>query len=105
MLKLENIPLRSAVSPKDTWNVTSLYPSIEAWKKDFSKVTNSATPPYWPHLSSFKGRLREGTSLVKEAINSILSVERELKKLHTYVTNVATKASNMHEDLVKEILK
>lgn len=36
----KRIPARSEIDPKDTWNLSDIYPSDEAWEKDFEKVAD-----------------------------------------------------------------
>src|ERR1700722_19782719 len=95
--------LRSEIQESDKWNVEALYPSLEAWEKDFHSVAGEKKTPRFPELLKFKGRLSEGPSVLKEAIELSLNLERRLEKLYTYahlrhdeeITNDVYKAANM----------
>ena len=45
---------RKEVSAEDTWDVASLYPNLEEWEKDFTKLTkNKSDVSKWPDLACF----------------------------------------------------
>ncbi|NGX55191.1 MAG: Oligoendopeptidase F, plasmid [Chlamydiae bacterium] len=80
----ETVKARKEVTPEDKWDVTVLYPDIKTWENEFSKITIKETTPKWPKLAAFHGRLREGTEVLKEALETFLTLQRELEKLYTY---------------------
>lgn len=84
MLKTEEIPTRTAINAKDTWNVASLFPSLKNWEASFEELIESKKPPFWPSLAKYKGRLKEGPEIVKEALSATFQVGRNLEKLYTY---------------------
>src|ERR1700722_15145999 len=84
MLKTEEIPIRSAVASTDTWNVASLFPSIKTWEESLNKLPESKKPPFWPSIAEYRGRLKEGPEVVKEALSLMFQIGRELEKLYTY---------------------
>lgn len=71
------IKKRDQVRAEDKWNVEALFDSPQSWSKDFQSLN-------WDALLSFRGRLGEGPSVVKEALEALLSTSRDLERLHTY---------------------
>ncbi len=49
---------RVQVAEKDQWNVKAIYPTLEEWKKEFTKVQGNPEAPHWPALAQYKGRLK-----------------------------------------------
>lgn len=75
---------RNEISLEDRWNVESLYPSPEEWKKDFAKWQGEEGKTRWPKLAAFKGTLSEGPKAIRAALECYLELERNLTKLYTY---------------------
>lgn len=80
----QTVKERKEVLAEDKWNVETLYPNIEAWESAFNKIKEQPAAPYWPSLAKYRNRLQEGPKVVKEALEKVLSISRELDKLHTY---------------------
>ncbi|NGX60869.1 MAG: Oligoendopeptidase F, plasmid [Chlamydiae bacterium] len=75
---------RKEIDPQDQWNVEALFSSFPDWEGAFTKIAPSSSAPRWPDLASFRGRLHEGTDALKQALETLFSLSRELEKLHTY---------------------
>lgn len=75
---------RKEISKSDKWNVEALYPDLKSWEKDFSKIITKKKPPYWPEIASLQGKLGKSSAKLKEAIELIMSISRDLSKLYTY---------------------
>ena len=94
--------LRTEVQDCDKWNVEALYPSIDAWEKEFSTLAGEKKPRF-PELLKFQGRLSQGPQVLKDAIDLSIVLERKLEKLYTYahlrhdedITNDLYKAAYM----------
>ncbi|MCH9627960.1 MAG: Oligoendopeptidase F, plasmid [Chlamydiales bacterium] len=80
----ELLKKRSELPSEDQWNVEALYPFFENWEKDLKAICEQASPPRWPGLANFRGRLSENASVVKEVFDRSCAISRELEKLHTY---------------------
>ncbi len=79
-----SVKTRAEVLPDDQWNVAELYPSLDQWEKEFAAVCEKPTKPHWPKLQSYRGRLKEGPKIVKEALDLSFEIARRLEKLYTY---------------------
>lgn len=81
---MTDIKTRSALTPEDKWNVEALYPSLASWQEDLNLFVKNKTPPFWPELQLFKGRLKESEQTLKNALETLLLIEQKLDKLYTY---------------------
>jgi oligoendopeptidase F len=83
--EINMVKMRSDVLPQDQWNVEQLYSSPKEWEKAFRAfVPEPARSPYWPILAEQKGTLSQGPDKVKEALDMLMDIDRELSKLYTY---------------------
>ncbi|MFO0941797.1 MAG: oligoendopeptidase F [Pirellulales bacterium] len=73
------IPTRDEVSLSDCWDLSSLYPSVEAWEVDFKLLENRIG-----QYEKFKGRLGSGPEVLKECLDFDRDVERMSERLGTY---------------------
>jgi oligoendopeptidase F len=108
---------RSEVKQEDTWNLDPCFTSTEDWDALFNEVNPRGTEsPHWPKILSFKGRLSEGAEVLKELLELMNDIERNLDKLHTYAhlrldENLADdvnksrneKITTLYHDYVQEI--
>lgn len=74
---------RVEISKSDQWNLESLYPSLEAWRKEFQQTAPS-TSPRFPEIAAFKGTLNQGPETLKRALETVLDLDRRLSKLYTF---------------------
>ncbi len=75
---------RSQVTAEDTWNVSALFPSFDSWQAALQKVMQHPSPPRWPEFQSYKGHLGEKPEILKEALEQVLQLSRQLSLLFTY---------------------
>ena len=73
---------RNEVNKGDKWDVEALYPTIEVWEADYKLLQGNK--PRWPELAAYKGRLNEGAAVVKEALETLFSLDQRLTKLYTW---------------------
>lgn len=75
------IPDRSAVDPKDTWDLTPLYADEDAWERAFRDLKDR-----FPEILTFKGRLGESAATLRDALECEKSVDILLERLHHYAS-------------------
>lgn len=76
---------RKDIEVGDQWDVASLYPNLEAWKKDFSELTKGKSEKgCWPHIGNYQGKIGEDSTKLTSLLNDTLEIERQLYKLYTY---------------------
>ena len=76
---------RDKVSLEDQWNVEALFSSPEAWDESLRLfVPNPQQSPHWPTLHAFQGTLAQGAEQVRQTLDQLMNIERQLSKLYTY---------------------
>lgn len=75
----ETIPERGSIPEKDRWDLSPLYASNDAWESHFAEIEKKI-----PRYESYRGRLAESYSVLKEAVEFDLDVSRDLDRLFTY---------------------
>jgi oligoendopeptidase F len=75
---------RSETSAQDRWNVEALYPTLEAWNKDFNYWGKHEAGSAWDEIKKLRGRLKEGASTVLQLLKLYMDLDRNLTKLYVY---------------------
>lgn len=75
---------RTEVLPEDQWNVEALYPSMDKWEDEFNSLCKFDQKPYWPKLAAFKEKLGTSPATLREALEMLQSIDRQLSRLYTY---------------------
>ena len=89
-LAARRVPLRREVLLSDTWDLTPLYPSDEAWERDFKQLQAD-----YGKISDFRGRVGESPSTLRDALEFEKSVDIRVERLSQYASlRVAEDASN-----------
>lgn len=65
--------------PADTWDISRLYSSIDAWEADFKL----ASPP-WDDITALRGKLGDSPDNVLRAVERSLAVARVIERLFTF---------------------
>lgn len=73
---------RNEVAVEDQWDVATLYPSLQAWEKDFNAIPKES--PHWPSLTKYKGKLGKSASELKHFLEEYFAISRTITKLYTY---------------------
>lgn len=75
---------KKALDEKYTWDLTELYPSVEAWHKAREDILAKL-----PEIEAKKGTLGKGHKQFYEAMRLISDVQRELFRMYTYASLLA----------------
>ena len=70
---------RSEINVKDTWDLSPLYPSLEAWQEHYRAVELKL-----PRIAEFEGHLGVSAEVLRQGLELDLSLSREIEKLYTY---------------------
>ena len=73
------LPLRSEVPVEQTWNLESIYPSVEAWEADLKAVREMV-----PAAAEFQGKLAEGPQTLLAAFKATEALYRRAMKTMVY---------------------
>lgn len=92
-----SIPLRAQVKAEDTWDLTPLYTDDAAWEEDFGRLKEE-----YPGISAFKGRLGEGPSVLRDALEFEKSIDQRVEQLNQYAALRVTEDSANSDSLARE---
>ncbi|MCE5293945.1 MAG: oligoendopeptidase F, partial [Chlamydiales bacterium] len=88
---------RSEVPEEDRWNLTTLYPSPDAWKKDLENIVITESPPFFSLVSVYKGKLGESADNLSKTLQAFFESERKLRKIYTYAHLMHDEESTLEE--------
>ncbi len=77
----DRIPKRSEIPEEYTWDLSDMFPSDEAWKKEYEALQDMPA-----RLASFRGRLGESAETLLEFFRLQDELELRLTPLHTYAS-------------------
>jgi oligoendopeptidase F len=75
------VPTREQIAVEDTWDLTTMYDSDEAWLTAAGEI-----PDLIAAAASYAGRLSEGPGLVADALQAINTLEERLSMLVVYAS-------------------
>ena len=70
---------RKDIPQELTWDLSLIYPDMEAWEKDFLSLNDLQA-----QVNEFTGHLADSAITVNDAIQAMDALERKLEKLYTY---------------------
>ena len=86
-------PERSDVPDKYKWNLSEIYPSVEAWQADVDLLKTEVEK-----LADFKGTLSESADKLYQALNKGNNLAKTLWKCYTYAGNLSNENLNISEN-------
>jgi len=89
-----NKKTRDQHAQKDTWDLSPLYQSIDAWENEYKKLENDILA-----ISAFQGKLAESAHQLFLATQCSLDLERRLEKLYTYAHLKSDEDTSLSENL------
>ena len=87
-------PLRTELAENDTWNLTLLYPTPEAWEEAFEKIRSE-----FQSILAYRGRLGESAVLLLEVLELEKTLDLQLERLGHYSMLRASENSSDNENL------
>ncbi|NUQ66319.1 MAG: oligoendopeptidase F, partial [Pirellulales bacterium] len=79
MSKVKQLPPRSKVKPSDCWDLSSLFPSDDAWEEAFRKWEKRI-----PGYEKFQGKLGEDPATLAACLKFDLDLDRAGERLGSY---------------------
>lgn len=73
------LPPRSEIRQQDTWNATSVFPTLAAWETEYQQVQSQL-----PVLESYQGKLSQDSAMLVEALDTFFQITNRAEKLHIY---------------------
>ncbi|MGN0506243.1 MAG: oligoendopeptidase F [Lachnospiraceae bacterium] len=80
----KELPKRSEVRVEDTWDITAMYPSVEAWNAELEEIKKKSDL-----FASYKGRLAESADVFYEALTLLDDVNRMGGKAYSYASRAS----------------
>jgi len=71
---------RSSVAAEHTWDLKILYADLKDWESAFEGVKEK----FWSDIQALKGKLGNGSIVVKELFENTYALQKELMNLYTY---------------------
>ena len=65
----------------DTWDLTPLYRTPEAWAEDFARLQRE-----YPGIAAFRGRVGESAEALRDALECDKTISRLIERLHHYAS-------------------
>ncbi len=91
------IPTRDQVRIEDTWDLTLLYPTPEAWLADFEKLQRT-----FEQITHWKGRVGESARTLREVLEFEKSLGLLIERLHHYASLKTSEDSSDAANLARE---
>lgn len=89
--------LRENLKPEDTWNLSKMYDSINAWKTSYDRLNESEL---WNKLDLYQNRIDSSKNLLN-LLNLYFDLQRAVENLYTYAHLLFDQ--NMGNDKSQEI--
>jgi oligoendopeptidase F len=96
-LPAKKTPLRSEVRPEDTWDLTPLFSSDEAWETEFQALIAD-----YKGIESYRGRVGESAATLRDALEFEKAVDQRIESLNQFVALRTTEDSANSEALARE---
>ena len=81
MAEAKTIPQRDQIPVESTWDTTAIYPTDEAWEKEFDETQAQVRT-----LPQYAGRLGESAKTLYEFLTAFMQVEDKLANLYRYAS-------------------
>ena len=92
-----SVPLRTEVRPEDTWDLTPLYASDDAWEEDFQTLQST-----YPKIADFRGKAGESAKTLLAVLEFEKTVEMRIEQLNQYAALRVTEDSSNPVALTRE---
>jgi oligoendopeptidase F len=80
-LATQDVMTRDQIAVEDTWDLTTMYPSEEAWETAFERF-----PEALDRAVGFRGHLGESVDVTREGLEAVYAVQETLNKLVVYAS-------------------
>lgn len=90
-------PSRSDVRAEDTWDLTPLYSTDEAWEEDFKWLQGE-----YPKAADLQGKLGQSAAALRDALEFEKTLDMRIERLHHYASLRTTEDSANNVALSRE---
>jgi oligoendopeptidase F len=75
---------RAQIDDRYKWNLTDLYPSVEAWRTAKERIQKDL-----PKIGQFKGKLASASSTLADALDTLYAIDKDLSRVFIYASLLA----------------
>ncbi len=90
-------PLRSAVTPSDTWDLAPLFPTPASWDDALAELQRS-----YPSIIALKGHVGESAQALRDALEFEKRLSQQIERLGQYASLRASEDSSDAANLARE---
>src|SRR5687767_6394249 len=83
---------RAKVEDKYKWNLTDIYPSLQAWRAAKDKVRAEI-----PTIRQYAGKLASSPQTLADALETMTRLDKELSRLYVYASMLADEDTRVSE--------
>ena len=91
------VPTRDQVALSDTWNLTHLYPTDDAWTADFTNLQSR-----YESVIQFRGRVGKSAATLREVLEFDKSLSLQIERLYHYASLKSAEDSSDAANLARE---
>jgi len=95
-MEITNLPNREDVPIEKTWDLESIFPSVNEWQAALQSVTKRI-----PELTQFQDRLSEGPNMLLDCLNLMQELMRQAAKVMSYGSLGAATDANDQDALAR----
>ena len=78
-MSVKQLPTRSEVDPRYTWNAESVFPTVDDWSTELAAMSADL-----PGLRQWQGHLADGPSVVADALEALDAYRQRIYKVYMY---------------------
>jgi len=80
-LTATEIPTRDQIATEDTWDLTTIYATDDAWEAEYATVSADIET-----ATGYRGRLGESQAVTREALDAVFGLELKITRLAVYAS-------------------
>ncbi|MFN8065002.1 MAG: oligoendopeptidase F [Vicinamibacterales bacterium] len=91
---------RASIADKYTWNLTDLFPSVDAWRAEKERVAAAV-----PQVGAWRGRLAQSASDLADALEKRSELRRAVLRLYVYAEMLSDQDTrdSVHQGMTQEM--
>jgi oligoendopeptidase F len=83
---------RAKIEDKYKWDLTDIYPGVDAWRAAKDKATSQI-----PSIRQYAGKLGSNPQVLADALETMTRLDKELSRLYVYASMVADEDTRQSE--------
>jgi oligoendopeptidase F len=83
---------RAKVDEKYTWNLTDIYPGVDAWRSEKARVAAQI-----PGVRTFAGRLGSSAPTLADALETLTGLDKDIARLYVYASMLSDQDTRVSE--------